>query len=776
MLKQLLGKVFNRQRQWTESEIRHLIDTGAFERAQMACEMLHAATPERELRQICLQAEIAFRNFQDEIAEILYARALKLAPGFADAHYGLSLLHHAREKHDIAFQHALFAKNIKPNEARYLAQLGLCHIALGNYPMAMDPLQQAVRFNSTDKSAWNNLGIAQRSKGLLADARASFEAALRIDPQFQQAQINLRQLEEDQSDTNGQRSAPSQGQSTHPTNLLRTVHEAESTDNRIESPWQTDWELIQAHINNKQAAAAMQSAEQLLLRHPDSASLALHIDIMYRNLGEPDSGLSVLKAFVSRYPSDGLAHLGLGNSLLFHGMYAEAESHLKRARELGENSGELLRNLGTSLSKQERFAEAHKVYIEYHDLYFSDVSLAYLASSHVQICQYDLALSLFAQLDSGGYIAKHGMETMYAAALAYDGQIEKALTLMDAKCAEHPNAPSLRALRAQMRLQLEDFAGGWDDYRFRNLNSSRFFRVLPVQEWQGEELDGKTIVVLAEQGLGDQIMLASCLSDLLSLQPKRVVVEAVTRVAPTLARSFPECEVISTRQDKGLDWLREIDGIDFYVPLGELPRFFRRSLSAFPAQPYLKPDPNRVVHWRDRMRALGPGPYIGTSWRGGTEKTRSVIRTLDPSQLISLQDDLGGQWISLQYGDVTNELASAASAGMALTHWAEGITDLDEFAALCAALDGIVTVCNTTVHYAGAVGQHVWVMAPHVPEWRYGLHHEHMPWYPHVKVLRQQSPNDWASVMDSISKKLRCHFRIDKNCHTNPASHQNLIG
>jgi hypothetical protein len=89
-----------------------------------------------------------------------------------------------------------------------------------------------------------------------------------------------------------------------------------------------------------------------------------------------------------------------------------------------------------------------------------------------------------------------------------------------------------------------------------------------------------------------------------------------------------------------------------------------------------------------------------------------------------------------------------------LTHWPEAIADLDEFAALVSALDGVFTVCNTTVHYAGAVGQYVWVLAPMVPEWRYGLTSTHMPWYPNVQVLRQPSLNAWAEVIEEARLRL----------------------
>lgn len=758
MLTNLLGKLIKRgHRHWTEGEIRELITAGAFERALAATHSLHPATPEKELQQLCLQAEIAFRTHRDADAEALYNQVLTHAPGFADAHYGLSLLHLELDKVDSAFQHALFAKNLRPQEPRYLAQLGLCHIRLGNFPAAEAPLRQAVRYSPDDKSAWNNLGIAQLAKGKLDEARNSFNSALRLDPGFRHAQDNLAQLEQDQREQASQ----AQPSATLP-GALTTLEAAEAKDRDADPPWHDKWQHVQALAEQGQTSKALADAERLLEQWPNDAEMTVRLNGLYRALGEPDSGMSVLQAFAYREPTNGKVQLALGTSLLEDGQPAEAETHLRRAQALMGNTGLLLRQLGVSLTKQERHAEADEVYATYHEAYPSDVSLGFRASSFVQTCQYDKALELLEQLNAGGYIQKHRMENLYVSALAYSGQLERALDIVNGLEAQLPNAPTLRSTRAQILLQLEQFGQGWDDYRYRNFSYSKFFRVLPVPEWQGEPLVGKTIVVLAEQGLGDQVMFASCIPDLLALSPNHLVVEAVDRVAPTLARSFPQCEVISTQQDKRLEWLRNIENVDYFVPIGELPRHFRRSLASFPRRSYLKPNSKRVHHWRTQLEKLGPGPYLGTSWRGGTEQTRTAIRTLSPDLLRPLVTALPAQWVCLQYGtkkQLQEELTVASQGGVHMTHWAEAIADLDEFAALLAALDGVFTVCNTTVHYAGAVGQKTWVLAPTVPEWRYGLHNPAMPWYPNVEVLRQPSPNAWEPLIEQARRRL-----IDNYC------------
>ncbi|MFM8898998.1 MAG: hypothetical protein ACKOF9_03505, partial [Burkholderiales bacterium] len=104
---------------------------------------------------------------------------------------------------------------------------------------------------------------------------------------------------------------------------------------------------------------------------------------------------------------------------------------------------------------------------------------------------------------------------------------------------------------------------------------------------------------------------------------------------------------------------------------------------------------------------------------------------------------------------VTNAVNAARQDGFSMNYWPEAIANLDEFAALVSALDLVVTVCNTTVHYAGAVGTAAWILAPTVPEWRYGLSNRSLPWYPSSVMYRQARAGDWSSVIDSICHDLR---------------------
>jgi hypothetical protein len=254
--------------------------------------------------------------------------------------------------------------------------------------------------------------------------------------------------------------------------------------------------------------------------------------------------------------------------------------------------------------------------------------------------------------------------------------------------------------------------------------------------------------------VGDEIMFASCLPDLMACGV-HVVYEARRRLAPLMTRSFPQATVCASTGDGRLPAAISGSGIDSEIPIGSLPLYFRRTRQDFPAhRGYLVADPARVELWRGRLAALGPGLKVGISWRGGTATSRQKLRSLTLEQLRPVLEVPGVRFVSLQYGDA-REALQAGAALPPIAQWPETIDDLDETAALVSALDLVVSVCTAVIHLGGALGRPVWVLAPYAPEWRYGLKGEAMPWYPSVSVIRQPAFGDWGPVIAEAAARLR---------------------
>jgi ADP-heptose:LPS heptosyltransferase len=197
--------------------------------------------------------------------------------------------------------------------------------------------------------------------------------------------------------------------------------------------------------------------------------------------------------------------------------------------------------------------------------------------------------------------------------------------------------------------------------------------------------------------------------------------------------------------------------VDFQIAAGSLPLHLRRSLADFPNHSgYLKPDPAMRTRWAERYAQLGQGIKVGISWRGGhISQAHKRSTTLDQWQDILRTS--GMQWINLQYGSPAQEINDAHERfGIAIHDWddSDPLTDLDNFAAQIAALDLVISVDNSTVHMAGALGVPVWVLQPYSADWRWLLEREDSHWYPSVRQFRQPAREDWASVLRNAEQQL----------------------
>jgi Flp pilus assembly protein TadD len=345
----------------------------------------------------------------------------------------------------------------------------------------------------------------------------------------------------------------------------------------------------------------------------------------------------------------------------------------------------------------------------------------------------------------------------FALVLAHRGDDTAAIAMCDRLLVEDPNLHEARLHRALVHLKLGRFDLAWDDYELRQQVRCSFVRRnLPWPQWQGEDLRSTTILVCGEQGLGDEIMYASCIGEVI-VRARHTVIECSPRLHRLFERSFPAATVLAGAQSASMPaWLPDAPNIDVQVFSGSLPRHFRREWTDFPVHGgYLVPDVERVSYWSERLALLGAGVKVGLSWRGGHPSTRGSLRSLDLSSMASLLSMSGARFVDLQYGNTVEERAELAARGIDLASWPNAIADLDETAALIANLDVVITVCTTVVHLSGALGCEVWVLVPSVPEWRYLAQGERMPWYPGVRLFRQGECEDWDAVVSRVATALR---------------------
>ena len=290
--------------------------------------------------------------------------------------------------------------------------------------------------------------------------------------------------------------------------------------------------------------------------------------------------------------------------------------------------------------------------------------------------------------------------------------------------------------------------GQWDE-GFKNYNlgfaggnrPARSYAHLP--EWDGSP--DKTVIVWGEQGIGDEIMFASILPDMMKIS-KRVIFDCHPRLVKTMERSFGiECH--GTRKNHHLEWLPGSDA-EAHVCITTLANYFRKKDEDFPGTPYLIPET-----WTANSGKM----RVGISWAGGTSGTRADLRSIQLEKFLPiLEQDC--DFYSLQYTDqAAREVCDLEEkTGVHIKHYPNMVEkyDYDTTVNFAATMDLVITVCTSIYHVAGALGVPVWCLTPSGPAWRYLTKGETSHWYNSAKLFRQAKGEEWETVIKRVSNEL----------------------
>ena len=334
------------------------------------------------------------------------------------------------------------------------------------------------------------------------------------------------------------------------------------------------------------------------------------------------------------------------------------------------------------------------------------------------------------------------------------GDYTEGMTIVDSVLERFPDDHETRLVRSYMNLKHGRFEEGWRDFEARHHSRFAVSKSFNLEQWDGTPMRDKSLLISGEQGLGDQIMFASCFDQAIARMGS-CVISCNSKLVGLFRRSFPGASVYSNAGEAGgASAGGPARALDREIPMGSLPRFFRNRREDFPHHSgYLRADPERIAYWRTKLDKLGPGPKIGLSWRGGIASTRRHLRTVTLEEFLPLMRQ-PARFVSLQYGDCAADLSAIRQHGIVLPHWQEALDDYDETAALVCALDLVISVCTAVIHLAGALGRTVWVLVPTVAEWRYLDHGETLPWYPSARLFRQSDPLQWQETITRLAEEL----------------------
>jgi tetratricopeptide (TPR) repeat protein len=463
----------------------------------------------------------------------------------------------------------------------------------------------------------------------------------------------------------------------------------------------------------KRDTEALDCLDKALALRPGDANALQSRGNALLALGRPQEALACFDEVLARNPRHGEARLNRGSALAGLGRTAPALADFDAALALMPGHPAALYNRGNALAALGRYDEA--------------------------LAAFDRALAAAPGHGNAWNNRGRALQALdrHAEAVA---SFDKAIELQKDNADAHFN-------RALSLLTLGDLARGFEQYEWRwqrsGMRDTRRGYGKPL--WLGEyPLARKTILLHAEQGLGDTIQFARYAPRL-----ARAGATVVLEVQPELKNLLAGVEGVASCHARG----DQLPAYDVHCPLGSLPLAFKTEPASIPADiPYLRADQGRLAQWRARIDDL-PGKRITIAWAGNASHANDRNRSIDLKLLEPLLALEGTSFLSIQRelrGDDAETLARLSN----VRHLGGEFADMADTAAIAALTDLTISVDTSVVHLAGALGRPVWVMLPFAPDWRWTLSGGNCPWYPQARLFRQPALGDWPGAIAALRAEL----------------------
>jgi tetratricopeptide (TPR) repeat protein len=632
-----------------------------------------------------------------QAAEQIYRQILQAEPNQAQAWHLLGVIAHQVGRPEIAAEYIQRAVGLDGAQADFHNNLGTVYLGLRRIPEAVACWRRTLQLKPDYAVAHFNLANALKEQGKLDEAIAGYRRALELKPDLAEACYNLGVALKDQ------------GQLDEALACYRRALDLKP-------------DLIEAHNNLGVALQAQGKLDEAvdcyrraLELKPDYAQAHSNLGAARRDQGKLDEAIACCRRALELQPDHVEAQVNLGNAIKEQGNLQDAIACYRRALELKPNYAKAHSNLGAALNDQGELDEA--------------------------LACYHRALELkpdYAEAQSNLGIA-----------LKDQAKLKEALARFRRALELKPDYADAHANQSLLLLLTGDFDRGWAEYQWRWKTKECEHRDFPQSLWEGQPLEGRTILLHAEQGLGDTLQFVRY-APLVQQRHGQVVVEC-PRPLLSLLRTCTGIDRLVARGD-------ELPPFDVQAPILSLPGIFRASLGNILATiPYLSADPDRTGDWR---RELGPlaGIKIGIAWQGNPKHGNDRNRSIPLDCFEPLAHCCGVHLLSLQKGAGVEQLQDVAKR-FAVAEVGSRLNDFMDAAAVLANLDLVVTCDTAVAHLAGALGVPVWVALPLVPDWRWLLDRSDSPWYPSMRLFRQESRGDWQGVFQRIAAAVGERFR-----------------
>jgi tetratricopeptide (TPR) repeat protein len=590
---------------------------------------------------------------------------------------------------------AILRENPGLVEGWYL--LGTVLSSLGRLDEAVASHREALRLRPDFPEGHNSLGIALVRQGDRAGAEAGFRRAVALRPSFAHALNNLG-------------------------NVLKELG---------------------------RPAEAIACYEQAVRSKPDMAEAHNNLGNLLREQGKFHESAAACREAIRLRPAYPEAHNNLGGALAGLRKFAEAIPCYQEALRLRPDMPEALNNLGGALSELGRLEPAADSLRRSRQLQPGNLdAIKALANVLRELGQIEEAVELAREAirlrpdDPGA----HGCLGLTLAEL---GRHQEALACHDEALRLDPDRAETRRNRALVWLLLGDYERGWPEFEARWGSKELPRRSFPRPEWDGSPLNGRTILLHAEQGFGDTLQFIRY-APLVRERGGRVLV-ACQRPLHRILASCPGIDELAAQGDP-------IPAFDVHAPLLSLPRLFGTTVATIPATvPYLAADPDLVERWRRELEPVA-GFKIGIAWSGSAAYRRDRMRSAPLARFAPLAELPGVQLVSLQKGPGRDQIRAVAGR-WPLLDLGDRLDEVSgafmDTAAVIQNLDLVVAVDSAVAHLAGALAAPVWIATSFVPDWRRLLDREDDPWYPTARLFRQTRRGDWDEVFQRIAESVR---------------------
>jgi len=501
--------------------------------------------------------------------------------------------------------------------------------------------------------------------------------------------------------------------------------------------------------------AALKYLKKEIDLNPADTTLYNNLGVLLKGNGRLEEAIEYFRKAIHSNPDFLDAHYNLGNALHMKGNLEEAITCYRNVLHLKPGDYEAWNNLGNVLKEKECFDEATASYQEAlqinpnFTLAYSNLGTVFQDQGEFEKAKqaYQKALEidprfLSAYNNMGVAMREQGYLDV---AIAY---FQKAVDINPADSEAHWNMAITSLLAGKL-------AEGWREYewRFKRKNVIVVERMFSQPRWNGSDIQGRVIVLYAEQGLGDTLHFIRY-APLVAGKGATVIVECQKELVP-LVRSV---QGVADVFEKGA----ELPAFDVWCPLLSLPLLFATTSESIPANvPYLQVQKEMKETWRQRVLGDPPGFRVGLVWAGNPKYRHDRIRSC-PFELFRKLGEIEGVLLySLQKGGAAGQ-AKLPEGKTDLIDYMEEVRNFADTAALIENLDLVISVDTAVLHVAGAIGKRAWALLPYAPDWRWLLNRKYSPWYPMMRLFRQPKYGDWESVLNEVSCELRKEISLKR--------------